>query len=92
MDASHITEVTATGDVTTATSHLRFVTLKAPAGLAASATLELRAGGSSGTKVLSINADAGMTTPVGPIPDALMAGGIHATISGTDATATIVYA
>ncbi|MFC9088997.1 hypothetical protein [Nocardiopsis dassonvillei] len=88
MNSSRITEVSATGDVTTVSAHLRTVTLTAGAD---AATLVVKAGGSGGTTVLTLAATAGTTASSPGLHDALCSGGVHATLTGTAPSATFVY-
>jgi hypothetical protein len=88
MKASRIEQVDATGDVTTTATYLRAVTLTAAA---AAATLELRSGGSGGDVRLTLSVAAETTLVVPDLHDAVFSG-LHATLTGADAVATIVYA
>lgn len=88
-DSSNIIRVTATGDAVSTSVNLRAVYLCAGA---ATATAEIRAGGSSGTQILSVAAQTGLFTPVADLHDALAIGPLHVTISGTGASVTVVYA
>ncbi|PXY21127.1 hypothetical protein [Prauserella muralis] len=88
MRSSQILEVTATGDVTTRDSYLRTVVLT---GGSAASTLTVKAGGSGGTTVLTLKA-AIDTTVSAELADAFCGGGIHATLAGTGAVASFVYA
>ena len=92
MNVSNIARVTATGDVTTADSYLRAVTLTS--GAAAAAVLTVRAGGSGGTVIVTLKC--GSATLAESVPFDLGAGvfcadGIHATLSGSGAEASFVY-
>jgi hypothetical protein len=83
-----VEQLTATGDVTTASSGLFAVSLT---GGSDAATLTVKVGGSSGTTVLVLKAAANTSVvyPLGavvPCP-----GGIHATLAGTSPSATFVY-
>lgn len=79
---------TTTGDVTTADSYLRAVTLT-PAAAASSVTI--RAGGSSGTVILTLNAVAsGASIPVTGL-NVYCADGIHVTLAGASAECSVVY-
>lgn len=91
MRPSRITHVTATGDVTTSTSYLRNVILTAGSDVA---SVEVRAGGQSGTLVLALKADptvGPLSVSSGRLHDAQCIGGIHVTLTGTDAAVTIVH-
>lgn len=88
MRTSQILEVTATGDVTTRDAYLRAVTLT---GGSAASTLVLKAGGSGGTTRLTLKAAIDTTVVVADLHDAYCADGIHATLTGAAAAATIVY-
>jgi hypothetical protein len=88
MKASRIEQISATGDVTTTATHLRAVTLTAAA---AEATLVLRSGGSGGDVRLTLKVAAETTLVVPDLHDALVSG-LHATLTGAAAVATIVYA
>lgn len=85
--AAKIKQVTATGDVTTDTRYLKSVIVT---GGSAASEVVVRAGGSSGTTVLTVDA-AIDTTVVANCHGALLADGIHATVSGTGAVATFIY-
>jgi hypothetical protein len=89
VNASTIKRLTATGDVTTADAYLRAVYLL---GGGEESTLTVRAGGSGGTVVLTIVAEAGAVVYLADLHDAACAGGIHATLAGAGAEASIVYA
>lgn len=88
MDTAQIKRVTATGDVTTATSYLRSVTVTA--GVDA-ATATVRAGGAAGTVLLVVKAAIGATESVNLGADAQFAGGIHVTVGGTTPDISLVY-
>lgn len=88
MKGSKLTQVAATGDVTTTSTHVRSVSLT---GGSDAATLTVKAGGSGGTTVLTVKA-AAATTVVVDLHDALCSGGVHATLAGTGPVATFVYA
>ena len=88
MRSSAITRATATGDVTTHDSYLRAVTLTADA---AAATAVVRAGGASGTVILTVTAPANTTQVVSDLHDAFCGGGIHLTLTGAAAEASVVY-
>lgn len=85
--AGNITEVSATGDITTESTYLLGVSLTAGAD---TATLVVKAGGSSGTKVLGLSAVAG-TSAVFDAHGIFLDDGIHATLTGTSPSATFVY-
>lgn len=87
-DTSQIAQVSATGDVTTATSHLRAVTLTAGSD---QATATVRRGGSGGTVVLTLKAAANTTASSGPLYDGHCDDGIHVTLAGTGPVATVVH-
>lgn len=88
MRTSTVKQVSATGDVTTASTHVRSVSLTAGSD---AATLTVKAGGSGGTTVLTVKAAASTTVEVS-LYDSLCAGGVHATLAGTGPVATFVYA
>lgn len=90
MNPSQIKQVSATGDVTTHDSYLRAVTLTGDGTNVP--TLTIRAGGSSGTVILSVRATATATVSISDLHDAFCGDGIHATVTGTGAVATFVYA
>lgn len=90
MNTSNIKRVTATGDVTTADAYLRAVTLTGDGTNVP--TLTVRAGGAGGTIILAVRALATATVAVDDLHDAYCADGIHATLAGTGAEATFVYA
>lgn len=87
MKTSKITAVAATGDITTATAHLREVVLT---GGSDAATAVVKAGGSSGTTILTIKAAIATTVPV-VLTDVLCSGGIHVTLTGTAPAFTATY-
>lgn len=87
MTPSRITQVSATGDVTTQDAYLRAVSLT---GGSDAATLTVRAGGSGGTTVLVVKAAANTTAAVN-LHEAFCADGVHATLSGSGPSATFVY-
>lgn len=87
METSQISEVSATGDVTTVGTYLRAATLTAGSD---AATLTVTAGGSAGTTVLTLKAAAD-TSVVADLHGAYCAGGVHADLSGTGPVATLVY-
>lgn len=89
MKSYKLTQLAATADVTTATAHLKSVHLT---GGSDAATLTIKAGGSSGTVIAVIKAATATTAPPIDFGDALCAGGIHATLTGTAPSATFVYA
>ena len=90
MDPSNIVRRTATGDITTATSYLRGVTLTCAA---AAASVVVRAGGASGTIVLTLATPATSPTTVvsGDLSGAFCSGGIHVTLTGAGAEVSVVY-
>lgn len=88
MRTSTITQASATGDVTTVTSYLRAAVLTAGSD---QATLTVRAGGSTGTVVLTVKAAANATAEVAALADAQCGDGIHVTLSGTGPVASLVY-
>lgn len=88
MRGAQVKQVTATGDVTTASVYLRSVSLTGNSD-AASATIKF--GGSSGTTVAVLRAAANTVAEI-QFHDALAASGIHVTITGTSPSATFVYA
>ena len=87
MKQSNVLHVTATGDVVTASAVLRGVVLS---GGADAATAVIKAGGSSGTTILTVKAAIATTVSV-PIADVYCAGGIHVTITGTTPPCTVIY-
>lgn len=88
MRPAQITAVSATGDITTASTNLLAVYLTAGAD---AATVVVKAGGSSGTTILKLAATAGDSVG-GPLGGAaLCSGGIHATVTGTSPSVTFVY-
>lgn len=88
MSASAIKQVSATGDIVTRDAILHSVVVTAGSD-AASATV--KAGGSSGTTVLTVKAAAGATASTGDLGRAQCPGGIHVTASGTTPAITVVY-
>lgn len=89
MNSSNIVQATGTGDITTASGYLRSVVLTAAA---ATSTVVVRAGGSGGTIVLTLSAVANTSAPSGDLHDAQCVGGIHVTLTGSGALATVVHA
>ena len=79
---------TATGDITTQDAILHAVTLT-PA--AAASTVTVRAGGSGGTVILTLAAPASGNSSVVSGLRVPCADGIHVTLSGTSAEASVVY-
>lgn len=88
MRAANILRRTTTGDVTTASAYLKAVTLT-PA--AAASTVTVRAGGSSGTVILTLSAAANGASAVTPALNVLCADGIHVTLAGASAECSVVY-
>lgn len=88
MKGSQIKQLDATGDVTTASTYLRSVSLTAGSD---AATATVKVGGSGGTTVLTVKAAANSTVDV-PVHDAYCSGGVHVTLAGTGPVATFVYA
>lgn len=88
MNTSNIKQLSATGDVVTVDTHLRAVVLTAAA---ATATVVVKAGGSGGTTVLSLSAVANTSVSV-PLQDVFCDAGVHATLAGSGALASFVYA
>lgn len=88
MQPSQIKAITATAAITTATSYLRGVTLT---GAADAAVAVVRAGGASGTVILTVKAAIATTSHV-DVASAICAEGIHVTITGTTPACTVVYA
>ena len=88
MKASKIAQFSATGDVITRSSNLRSVVLTAGSD---AATATVKAGGSSGTTILTIKAATATTVPSGDLHDALCSGGIYVTLAGTGPVVTFVY-
>jgi len=86
--SANILRRTTTGDVTTAAAYLRAVVLT-PA--AAASSVVIRAGGSGGTVILTLNAVANGTSVVMDMHGVYCAGGIHATLSGASAEASVIY-
>lgn len=81
------TQVSATGDVTTDRSLLDAVVLT---GGSAASTCTVRAGGASGTVIATVKAAIDTTVTV-PLDGVFCSGGIHVTLAGTGAVATIVH-
>lgn len=88
-DSSNIVRVTATGDAVSTSVNLRAIYLCAPS---ATSTAEIRAGGSSGTQILSLAAQTGNSAPAADLHDVFCIGPVHVTISGSGASVTVVYA
>lgn len=86
--ASNCKRVTATGDITTHDSILRAVILT-PA--AAASTVQVRSGGASGTHILTLAAAAAGVSAVVDGLNVPCADGIHVTLSGASAEASVVY-
>lgn len=88
MSPSQIKAVAATGQVTSGrNAYLRNVVLTAGAD---AASVELREDTGGGAALLTVKAAAGATVAV-QVSDAVFAGGIHATVTGTAPLATIIY-
>lgn len=87
---SRLKSVTATGDVTTVTSHLHSVVLTAGSD---AATLVVKEGGSGGTTILTLAAATGDTVAwhAGDSDGVQCTGGIHATTTGTGEAASFEY-
>jgi hypothetical protein len=86
---SQIKQVAATGQVVSGRNqYVRDVVLTAAA---AAATLELRDSDGSGAVLLTVKAAVESTVSV-QLTDAVFGGGIHATLTGAAALATLVYA
>ncbi|WP_435111878.1 hypothetical protein [Nocardiopsis synnemataformans] len=88
MNPSRIVQVSATGDVVTTSAYLRELVVTAAE---AAATVEVRAGGAAGATVLTVAAAAGATASA-EVTDALCSGGIHLTLVGAGALATVTFA
>lgn len=88
MNPSQIKQITADGDVTTSDAYLREVVLTAGSD---AATLVVKAGGSSGTTVLTLKAAAGVSVPA-RLSDAFCDGGIYGDLTGTVPVATFTWA
>lgn len=89
MKGSTITRLTATGDVTTHDAYLRAVVVTA-AGAAASATV--RSGGGTGPVILTVKAGIEATAAADGLDDAFCGGGIHVTLAGVGAEASVIHA
>lgn len=87
MKQSNIKHTTATADVVTTSAVLRGVVLT---GGADAATAVIKAGGSSGTVILTVAAAIATTVSV-PIADVYCAGGIHVTLTGTTPPCAVIY-
>lgn len=85
------TELSATGDVTTGSRHVKSVVLT---GGSDAATVVLKAGGASGTTQLTLKAAANTSVVwLSGDPDgAFYADGIHATLTGTGPVVDVEYA
>jgi hypothetical protein len=88
VSTATIKQVAATGDITVQNALLRNVIVTAGAD-AASAVI--RAGGASGTVVLTVKAAIGLTQATGELGRAQCPGGIHVTATGTAPAITVVY-
>lgn len=88
MKACVLKRVTATGDITTEDAYLHAVTIT---GGADAATATIKAGGSSGTTILVVNAAIGITVSSGYLGDVQCADGIHVTITGTTPSVSVSY-
>lgn len=84
----NIKRVTATGDITTADALLKAIVLT-PAAAASSVTV--RSGGSSGTVILTLNGVANGASVVLSGLNVFCADGIHVTLSGASAEASVIY-
>lgn len=81
-------QVTATGDITTADAILRAVVLSPGS---ETATAVVRAGGSDGTAILALSAAASGNSTVISGLSVPCADGIHVTLTGTGASASVAY-
>jgi hypothetical protein len=88
MEVANLRNVTATGDVTTASAYLYSVALSAGSD---AATLTIKTGGESGTTIAVLKAAAGVTTVLPLGAAVLCSGGLHATLAGTSPNAALVY-
>lgn len=88
MRASNILRSTATGDVTTDDAYLKAVVLT-PA--AAASTVTVRAGGASGTVILTLSAVASGASTVVAGLNVPCGAGIHVTLTGASAECSVVY-
>lgn len=88
MTPGNMKRATATGDITTADTYLNAVILT-PA--AAASTVTVRAGGSGGTVILTLSAAASASSTVVAGLRAFCADGIHVTLAGASAEASIAY-
>lgn len=88
MSTSVIKAVAATGDITTANAYLRNVVLT---GGSDAATVVVKAGGSSGTTVLTLKAPTVTSIATGELGRAYCAGGIHVTVTGTAPAVTVIF-
>ncbi|MFP3908102.1 MAG: hypothetical protein ACLFWR_13820 [Acidimicrobiales bacterium] len=87
-NVANLTEIDATGDVTTDSTYLYAVTLTSAS---EATTLEIRAGGSEGTVLLRLEAPGNETVAVPLGAAVLCADGIHATITGSGGHASLVH-
>lgn len=88
MQTANLKRVTATGDITTADAYLHAVTITG--GVDAGAAT-VRAGGSSGTIILVVNAAIATTVSTGYLGDVQCAAGIHVTTTGTAPSVSVSY-
>jgi len=88
MAADITATVTKTGSVTTSDAQLRSVSLVAGS---TAALLIVRAGGPAGRTVCTVKAATRRTVKLDHLADGRCPGGIHATIAGNAAKATLVY-
>lgn len=88
MSVSTAKQVAATGDITTKDALLRNVIVTAAAD---AASVVIRAGGASGTVILTVKAAIGLTAATGELGRLSCPSGIHATVTGTAPAITVVY-
>jgi hypothetical protein len=88
VSATTIKAVAATGDITTQTAYLRSVVLTAGAD---AASVVVKAGGSSGTTILTLKAAANASAATPDLGRVLCGSGIHVTLTGTAPAVSVVY-
>ncbi len=88
MSATQIKAVAATGDITTLTAYLRSVVLTAGSD---AASVVVKAGGSSGTTILTLKAAANTSTATPDLGRVLCGSGIHVTTTGTAPAVSVIY-
>lgn len=86
--ATTIKAATATGDITTLTAYLRSVVLTAGSD---AASVVVKAGGSSGTTILTLKAAANTSAATPDLGRVHCGSGIHVTTTGTSPAVSVIY-